>query len=41
MLSQQFLTEIDLKREKIESPDRYPFSLNAVRIFAALNSIRL
>lgn len=31
MLSEQFLTEIDLKREKIASSENYPFSLNAVK----------
>ena len=29
--SEQFLLEVDLKREKVESFDGYPFSLDAVR----------
>lgn len=31
MLSEQFLLEIDLIREEVESFDSYPFSLNAVK----------
>jgi predicted ATPase len=31
MISRQYISEISLKREEVESFDRYPFSLSAVR----------
>ncbi|WP_410210615.1 AAA family ATPase [Aquirhabdus sp.] len=37
MISTQFISRITLKREKVESFDRYPFSLPAVRSFEHLN----
>jgi len=36
MLSEQFIIDISLKREKIENPDQYPFTLNAVKHFDKL-----
>ena len=36
MLSDQFLIEIDLDRERIDSFDEYPFSLSAVRHLSGL-----
>ena len=36
MLSEQFLIEVDLDREKIESFGNYPFSLHAVRTLRSL-----
>lgn len=38
MLSEQFIIDIILKRDKIEHPDQYPFSLQAIRQF---ESVRL
>jgi predicted ATPase len=36
MISEQYITEIKLKRDKVPSFDEYPFSLNAVRNLASL-----